>query len=96
MHPDTFWIIAMIPNAPRYILAHPDDPSDHRDAVLDHRDAVLDARKPSSDPRNGLRPYLERRNSAPEPILDTPDAASVQILDTLDVREGAPKCIAMI
>ena len=89
MHPDTFWIIAMIPDAPRYILAHPDDP-------LDHRDAILDARKPSADPQKRLRPDLGRRNSAREPILDTPDAASVQTLDTLDVREGAPKCIAMI
>jgi hypothetical protein len=96
MHPDTFWIIAMIQIAPRYILAHPDDPSDHPDAVPDHRDAVLDARKPSADPQKRRRTDLERRNPAPEPILDPPDRARVHILDTLDVREGAPKCIAMI
>src|SRR5260221_12352571 len=65
MHPDTFWIIGVIRNAPRCILAHPDDPSDHRGAIPDHRDAILDARKPSSDPRKGLRPDLERRKRAP-------------------------------
>src|SRR5258708_22998275 len=82
-HRDTFWRTPIHSGAPRCILAHPDDPSDHRGAILD-------GRKPSSDPRKGLRPDLERRKRAPEPILDTPDAVSDQNLDTLDVREGAP------
>ncbi len=96
MHPDTSWRTPIHSGAPRCILAHPDDPSDHRGAIPDHRDAVLDGRKPSSDPRKGLRPDLERRKRAPEPILDTPDAVSDQNLDTLDVREGAPDCIGVI
>src|SRR5258707_894375 len=96
MHPDTIWIIGMIRHAPRCILAHPGDPSDHRDALLDHRDTILDARNPSSDPRKRLQPDLERRKRAPEPILDTPDAVSDQNLDTLDVPEGAPDCIGVI
>src|ERR1700682_5494177 len=58
---DTFRIIAMIPNASRYSLAHPDDPPHHPDAILDHRDAILDVRNPSSDPRKRLRTGLARR-----------------------------------
>src|SRR5258708_40091166 len=96
MHPDTFWRTPMIRNAPRCILAHPGDPTDHRGEIPDHRDAILDARKPSLDPRKGLRPDLERRKRAPEPILETPDAVSDQNLDTLDVPEGAPDCIGVI
>src|SRR5258708_29336391 len=76
-----FWITPMIQNAPRFILDHPDDPPDHPDAILDHRDAILDARNPSSDPRKRLRTALERRNEAPDSILNSRDPACDQKLD---------------
>src|SRR5216684_9150445 len=76
----SFWTTAMIQNASGCILDHPDDPPDHPDAILDHRDAVLDARNPSSDPRKRLRTALERRNQAPDSILDSRDPACDQKL----------------
>src|SRR5258708_3476824 len=91
-----FWITQMIQNAPRFILAHPDDPPDHPDAILDHRDAVLDVRNPSLDPRKRLRTALERRNEARDSILDSRDPAGDQKLDTSDILEGAPDCIEVI
>src|SRR5229473_38586 len=86
----------MIQNASGCILDHPDDPPDHPDAILDHRDAVLDDRNPSPDPRKRLRTARERRNGAPDSILDTRDPAGGRKLDTSDVLEGAPDCIEVI